>query len=132
MPGQVSEALEKAKAAQEALKGNKAPEFEKLSLWVFFFFLGGGSMSVFWFVWVEMISSSCDFVLLYLFGISVFFFVWVEIITQLKYQDDMTFSCLTSERIRVFCCKSQRSRWFGVGAELMSPPRHSCGSISGI
>ena len=38
MPGQVSEALEKAKAAQEALKGNKAPEFGKLSLWVFFFF----------------------------------------------------------------------------------------------
>ena len=52
----------------------------------------------------EIISSSCDFVLF--FGIissscDFVWFFWVEIITRLKYQDDMTFSCLTSERIRV-------------------------------
>lgn len=53
MPGQVSEALEKAKAAQEALKGNKAPEFEKLSLRVFFSVWDSLKLSI---------SSSCDFV----------------------------------------------------------------------
>ena len=49
VPGQLSEALEKAKAAQEALKGNKARDF--CAEFVCYFFWGRS----FCVVWVEII-----------------------------------------------------------------------------